>query len=205
MPPNWSKTNPVDIREDADYPRFASAIEITATDRGVDGLVVIFTPQGATDPTLLAKSIVKVAKTVRKPVLTAFIGGNDMTEARQIFDTNGVPTFEYPEDAIRTYLYMYNYARNLEILYETPEESPIVGATKNHIRAMIPPVASKRPHQPERRGRRADAQRVRHPLSAAGYRRWRRCGRTCSVAIPSSSRREMTSAFPLPLTTCPSK
>ncbi|MDD4860308.1 MAG: acetate--CoA ligase family protein, partial [Dehalococcoidales bacterium] len=69
--------------------------------------------------------------------LTAWIGGDDVAEARRIFNDNRIPVFEYPEDAIRTYLYMYNYARNLEMLYETPEESPIIAANKNHIKAMI--------------------------------------------------------------------
>ncbi len=133
----WNKSNPVDILEDADYPRFASTIEITERDPGVDGLLVIFTPQGTTEPAALANAIVKVAKAGNKPILTAFISGQDIMEARGILDRNGVPDFEFPEDAIRSYLYMYNHERNLEILYETPEESPIMGATKNHIKALV--------------------------------------------------------------------
>ncbi len=137
LPPTWNKSNPLDIREDADYQRFVNAIELTGKDPGVDGLLVIYTPQGATDPVELAKAIVKIAKVGNKPILTAWIGGNEVAEARQLFAENRIPAFEYPEDAIRTYLYMYHYARNLEMLYETPEESPIIGATKNHIEALI--------------------------------------------------------------------
>jgi acetyltransferase len=137
LPEKWSKTNPVDIREDANYQRFAQAIETINKDSGVDGVLVIFTPQGATDPTALANVVVDLAKKSNKPLLTAFIGGDEVAEARQVFSTNRIPTFEYPEDAVRTCLYMSNHTRNLEMLYETPDEHPIIGVNKHHIKAMI--------------------------------------------------------------------
>ncbi|MFC1899509.1 bifunctional acetate--CoA ligase family protein/GNAT family N-acetyltransferase [Chloroflexota bacterium] len=137
LPDTWNGSNPVDIGEDADYQRFVKAIGIISKDRGVDGLLVIYTPQGTTDPIELAHAVVGLARKSSKPILTAFIGGDDVVGARQIFNQNRIPTFEYPEDAVRTYLYMYDYARNQEMLYETPEESPIVGVNKNHVRAMI--------------------------------------------------------------------
>jgi acetyltransferase len=137
LPVTWSKANPVDIGEDADYARFVKSIEVTCKDPGVDALLIIYTPQGTTNPIELAKGIIKLAGTYYKPFLTAWIGGSEVAEARQLFNENLIPAFEYPEDAIRTYLYMYQYARNLEMLYETPEESPIIGTTKNHLRAML--------------------------------------------------------------------
>jgi acetyltransferase len=137
LPVTWSKTNPIDIGEDADYTRFIKSIEVACKDPGVDALLIIYTPQGSTNPVELAKGIVKQTGLCYKPYLTAWIGGSEVAEARQLFNENLIPAFEYPEDAIRTYLYMYQYARNLEMLYETPEESPIIGTTKNYLRAML--------------------------------------------------------------------
>ena len=51
---------------------------------------------------------------------------------------NKVPTYEFPEEAIKTYMYMYHYARNLENLYETPEDMPLdIGTPKNHLKLLI--------------------------------------------------------------------
>ena len=43
-------------------------------------------------------------------------------EAVRIFRAAHVPTFETPEDAVRAYMYMYDYTRNLGNLYETPSD-----------------------------------------------------------------------------------
>ena len=137
LPEKWSKTNPIDVREDADNQRFIEAINAVNRDNGVDGILVIFTPQGASEAVSLANIVVDLAQKSKKPILTAFIGGDDVAEARQIFSSNRIPTFEYPEDAVRTCLYMTNHTRNLEMLYETPGEHPVIDAHKNHIKATI--------------------------------------------------------------------
>jgi acetyltransferase len=66
-----------------------------------------------------------LAKQIKKPVLTAFMGEDDRCrKARHILQGNGVPTFATPEEAVSTFMYMYDYSRNLELLYQTPEELP---------------------------------------------------------------------------------
>jgi len=138
LPPSWSRANPVDIMGDADPQRFAKTIDVSVKDPGVDGAVVIYTPQGGASPIEIAKAVVKHAKKSNKPVLTSFMGDGRVSKARQLFYESRIPTYEFPEDAIRTYLYMYQYARNLQMLYETPEELPI-GAepSKNHLKVFI--------------------------------------------------------------------
>jgi acetyltransferase len=49
-------------------------------------------------------------------------------EANSIFNANNIPTYSTPENAIKTYMYMYQYQRNLELIYETPEELPVDAA-----------------------------------------------------------------------------
>ncbi|MFH0914088.1 MAG: acetate--CoA ligase family protein, partial [Chloroflexota bacterium] len=138
LPPKWSKSNPVDVLEDAGLERYIKAIETTMKDPQVNGAVVIYTPQGAVSARELAKAIIEQAKKCHKPILTALIGDGEVGEARSLFYENRIPTYEFPEEAIRTYLYMYQYARNLETLYEAPEETRHdVGAAKNHLRVLI--------------------------------------------------------------------
>ena len=66
------------------------------------------------------------------------MGGKAVQKGRDILFENNIPTYETPEDAVKTYLYMYQYQRNLESLYETPAELPIDQAPpKNNLKALI--------------------------------------------------------------------
>ncbi len=138
LPTFWSKTNPIDILGDADANRYIKAIEITLKDPGVNGVVVIYTPQGAANALDLAKGIIKIAKKSNKPILTTLMGSKEVAGARQLLYANKVPTYEFPEEAMTSYLYMYKYAQNLESLYHTPEDIPFdVGIAKNHLKTII--------------------------------------------------------------------
>ncbi len=137
LPSNWSKSNPIDILGDSDSQRYAKTIEATIKDPGVDGVLVIYTPQGGASPIEAAKAIIKHAKS-NKPILTTWMGDKEVTKARQSFFESGIPAYEFPEEAIKTYLYMYQYARNLASLYETPEELPLdMGPSKNYLKTLI--------------------------------------------------------------------
>jgi len=138
LPAYWSRSNPVDVLGDTDVERYVEAMKICMNDPNVDGLVLIYTPQGPLDPTELAKAVTERAKRASKPVITTFMGGKSVAEARQIFNVNDIPTYPTPEDAVKTYLYMHRYQRNLELLYETPADLPVDQAPpKNNLKALI--------------------------------------------------------------------
>lgn len=127
LPAYWSKRNPIDVLGDAKAERYKTVVEECLKDENVDGLLIIFTPQGLTDPAEIARSIVKLHSrewNPRKTLLTTFMGYEEVEEANQIFSKNNIPTFTTPEQAVKTYMYMYQYKHNLELLYETPQEVP---------------------------------------------------------------------------------
>jgi len=142
LPPYWSRGNPIDVLGDADVARYVSALNVCLNDPEVDGILVAYTPQGEAKPVDLARSIVEVAKNAWKPILTTWMGGEAVHEARAIFAENSIPTYETPEDAVKTYLYMYKYGRNLELLYETPAELSVDQAPpKSNLKALIAKLA----------------------------------------------------------------
>src|SRR6185295_10899878 len=57
LPAHWSGQNPIDIIGDADPDRYASAMETAAKDPNTDGLLVILSPQGMTNPTEIAERL----------------------------------------------------------------------------------------------------------------------------------------------------
>ena len=137
LPAYWSKSNPIDILGDADPQRFAKTIEVTLKDPGINGAVIIYTPQGTARPTGVAKAIIEYAKAASKPILISIMGSEEVAEARQLLYENNVPTYEFPEEAIKTYLYMYQYSRNLQELFETPEDLPLhAGIPRNYLKVL---------------------------------------------------------------------
>ncbi len=126
LPPYWSRGNPIDLLGDATPDRYRIAVEACFRDDNIDGVVIIYTPQGVADPAEIARNIVEMCKTMGfcKTYLTSFMGYEDVEEANRIFTENGIPTYYTPEQAVDTFMYMYQYKRNLELLYETPGELP---------------------------------------------------------------------------------
>src|SRR5262249_28408898 len=59
-----------------------------------------------------------------KPILASWMGGTAVRQGRDILSAAGIPTFDSPEAATRAFLYMVQYRRNQELLYERPEALP---------------------------------------------------------------------------------
>ncbi|MFH0848481.1 MAG: GNAT family N-acetyltransferase [archaeon] len=138
LPNCWSGKDPVDLLADADGDRYRTALQVCESDSNVDGLLVIYTPQGGSDPLEAAKAVVEISSKSSKPILTSWMGEEDVGPARAFLRKSGVPTFVTPEQAVKTYLYMYQYSRRLELLYETPEEIPTEESpSKFHLKALI--------------------------------------------------------------------
>lgn len=138
LPSYWSKSNPVDVLGDADIKRYQDAVEVCLNDPEVNAILIIYTPQGSSTPVELAEALAEIAEKAYIPVITVWMGGKAVGEGREIFLRHNVPSYETPEEAVKTYMYMYHYGRNLELLYETPAELPIDQAPpKHHLKALI--------------------------------------------------------------------
>jgi acetyltransferase len=128
LPPFWSKGNPIDVLGDAKADRYKATVEACLNDENIDGILIIFTQQAISEAVEIAKTIVELAKSKtyqNKTILTSFMGYGAVQEANSILNANNIPTYSTPENAIKTYMYMYQYERNLELIYETPEELPV--------------------------------------------------------------------------------
>jgi len=125
LPSAWSHRNPVDVLGDANSKRLAKATKIVLDDPGVDAVLVILTPQAMTNPNAAAREIGKLAEETRKPILAAWLGGLTMREGMQHLVEKGVAAYQTPEQAIRSFMILVAYARNLKTLYETPKDIPV--------------------------------------------------------------------------------
>ena len=134
--PNWSRANPIDLREDAGSEHYLEALRAVCASPDVHGAMIIYAPQGRA-PLEVARALIAEHAGCSKPLLAVWIGGDRIAEARQLLYDNNIPVFEFPEEAIKAFVYMCDYARNQQMLYETPGETPIEGASKYHLKAII--------------------------------------------------------------------
>lgn len=124
LPSFWSHANPIDLLGDATPERYRQVVELCARDAGMQGLLILLTPQAMTDPTETARLLLPFAHVERKPVLASWMGGASVRPGRDLLNRAGIPTFDSPEAAIEAFLNMVQYRRNQELLYETPEALP---------------------------------------------------------------------------------
>src|SRR6202158_6100175 len=107
LPAAWSHANPVDILGDAEPERYAKSLEVAAKDPNIDGMLVIMTPQGMTNPTQIAEELKPYAHGLGKPVLASWMGGESAAQGEEILNQAGIPSFHYPDTAVQAFNYMW--------------------------------------------------------------------------------------------------
>ena len=124
LPPYWSRGNPIDILGNATVERFATVFDLCMASKEFDGILVIMVPQNLTAPEEVAAALAKLARRKRVPVFASWMGGKQMAEAVHILNQADIPTYETPERAVRAFLYMVEYTKNLELLSQVPPKLP---------------------------------------------------------------------------------
>jgi acetyltransferase len=143
LPPAWSHGNPVDVLGDADAIRYRKAIETVILDPSVDAVLALLTPQSMTHPASIARELVATSEKNQKTILASFLGEDDVAEAKNILASAHIPVYETPEKAIQSFVNLYTYAKNLELLYETPATTPHAFTPKTEEnRAIIQKAAA---------------------------------------------------------------
>lgn len=127
LPPQWPRANPADILGDAGADRYREALRICLADPGVDGLLVMLTPQAMTDPLACAAAVVEAAHGQEKPVLACWMGQVHVQPGRELFNSKRLPNFTLPEAAVEAFSYLARYQHNQQLLRQVP--APLVAQT----------------------------------------------------------------------------
>ena len=109
LPSAASVGNPIDVLGDADPDRYATAVDTALDDDSVDAIIVILTPQAMTRPDETARAIAGCLRG-EKPVLAAFMGGQDVMPGREELVASNLPDYTSPERAVAALRAMCDYA-----------------------------------------------------------------------------------------------
>ncbi len=101
--------NPVDIIGDAAQDRYENALRVVINDNGVDGALVILTPQSMTDVLGTAEAIIRIARRTHKPILCCFMGVVDVSAGVRYLQEYGYPVYKFPENAAKAFGALYRH------------------------------------------------------------------------------------------------
>ena len=123
LPPFWSHGNPSTCWATPRRSALPRPCEIVLADPDVDAVLVILTPQAMTDATGTARAVASGVGRGQKPVLAAWMGGHSVAEGMQRAGPGRHPHLRHAaKRPVRAFMHLVSYARNLEILHETPRE-----------------------------------------------------------------------------------
>ena len=111
---------PVNLLGGAPPERYAAALEILLKDPQVDAVLVVHSPTATVDSREVANAIAPLARAASRPILSCWLGGASVLEARTIAASARMPTFRTPEDGVAGFLQLVNYRRNQNLLMEVP-------------------------------------------------------------------------------------
>ncbi|MFH7325059.1 acetate--CoA ligase family protein [Desulfurivibrio sp. C05AmB] len=109
LPRAASIGNPIDVLGDAEPERYVTVMKAAQEDPAVDAIVVILTPQAMTQPAATARAIAACLKG-DKPVVAAFMGGDDVMPGRAELAAANLPDYPSPERAVKALKAMHDYA-----------------------------------------------------------------------------------------------
>ncbi|MCU0784352.1 MAG: acetate--CoA ligase family protein [Verrucomicrobia bacterium] len=109
LPATASVGNPVDVIGDAPPNLYIHSLKVLQEDNDFDAIVVVVTPQNMTDPLTLAKQLAATHNR-KKPLLTAFMGGEAVEAAKAVLMAAGIPNYPSPERAMHSLRAMCDYA-----------------------------------------------------------------------------------------------
>ena len=120
LPAHWSHGNPVDILGDAAPERYQQAVSLCLRDPGIDGVLVMLTPQAMTRSLAAAEATIKASESSDKPVLTCWMGKSQVETARTLFGEHKLAHFDTPEASVEAFSFLASYRVNQQLLMQTP-------------------------------------------------------------------------------------
>lgn len=127
--------NPVDVVGDAPPERYHSALTAVAKDPGTDAIVAVMTHQLITNSEGMAQAIIDTAKSTSKPVFASLVGGEGVRGAVRMLREAGVPSFHYPESAVRALWLVRSW------LQTKPNSPPIIPKPHHPIHSRNPVIS----------------------------------------------------------------
>lgn len=120
LAPQASLTELIDLSEGATPAQFGAALEAASKDRGIDGVLVIYSPKFEGDAEAVARAVVAVKPRLAKPLVACWMGDSAVAPARHVLAEAQIPSFRTPEAAVGAFGNIASFYQNQQMLQQTP-------------------------------------------------------------------------------------
>lgn len=135
----------LDLAEPAGPEQFRAAVEACANDRDIDGILAIYSPTPGGDPTAVAAALASLNPGMSKPLLSCWMGEEQVAAGRRVLSGAGIATFRTPESAVDAFSNIASFYRNQQWLRQTPPSlSPLAAPDLEGARMLIETVLAER-------------------------------------------------------------
>jgi acetyltransferase len=120
LPASASLTGLIDVSEDAGAAHYQAAIEAANQDRGIDGVLALYSPKFGGDPDAVAQVLVRARPRMGKPLVACWMGDASVQAARHALAAAQIPSFRTPEAAVGAFGNIASFYQNQQLLQQTP-------------------------------------------------------------------------------------
>ena len=142
LPPAWPHANPVDLIGDAPAERYRAALDTVLRDDGVDAVLLIHAPTAIVASADIAAAVAPLARSHARKLLTCWLGGAALADARRVCDQAGLATYDTPEEAVHGFLQVVQYARNQRQLMQAPPATALVHPDRAAVQSILAAAGS---------------------------------------------------------------
>lgn len=129
LPAGFIPENPLDLGDDASGARFAAALDSLLPDPGVDGVLLLHSPNAILHSEETTAAVIEAVKRFRQRggrprLLSCWLGADSAKAVRQQFLDQHIPSYDTADDAVRAFMQRWRHQCNRNALMETPPDLP---------------------------------------------------------------------------------
>lgn len=136
--PEASTHNPLDLVAAAPPQHYAISAKALIDSRKYDALIIDCVPPATVDTKAVGEALLPIIRESNLPAFSCFFGPTIAKGGRDVMKQGGIPTFNFPDQMVRTMHFMLDSEKYPEMLMpKGPEQSQIVEMKKT-VRQMEP-------------------------------------------------------------------
>lgn len=138
LPPPASINNPIDVLGDGLADHYGLAMEAALSDKNIDAVIVVLTPQKMTQIKETAETIGRLGRKNTKPIILCFMGEEEIAKYYDIYGKYSLPQYYFPLQAVKTLAKMWEYAQHkaLPLVWPKPANLSIYKKKKEVVKII---------------------------------------------------------------------
>lgn len=113
-------TSVIDLDESADAKHYRAAVTACLASRDIDGILVLLSPKPHVDIGAISQVLADLQPTAGKPLITCWMGDEQVSAGRTILNNAQIPTFRTPEAAVDAFNNIASFHQNQQLLHQVP-------------------------------------------------------------------------------------